>query len=124
MRLDSCPNAFKVGAGQWGGGFVGRLQKPGFEFRRNLERPALLLAHGAKDLIDQFAGVGTDAGADLFLEEILNIFGPRNRHSGNVQRQWLGVKPACSLRVSPIVWRSFRGSRSCLFEALPTESRA
>ena len=51
------PNPVKVSFGERCDRLIGSLQEPSFKLRRDFERLALLVAHAAKHVIRQFAGV-------------------------------------------------------------------
>ena len=63
----------EVGFGQRGGRLAGGGQQPGFQFRGQIKGFALLLAQGADDVVDQLAGIGADAGANLFRQKPFRI---------------------------------------------------
>lgn len=81
------PNPVKVSLGERCDRLIGRLQEPGFKLRRDCEWLALLIAHTAKRVIRQLAGVGGNATLNLLPQEVLNIFGQSN---GDEKRISLG----------------------------------
>jgi hypothetical protein len=75
----------EVGPDQRGGRLIRRFEQLSLEFRRKLERLALLLAHGAEHVIGQFADASADARADLFLQEVFNVFGESICHNKRIK---------------------------------------
>jgi hypothetical protein len=69
------PNPVKVSFDKWCGRLIRRLQEPSFKLRRNCEWLALLVAHAAKHVIRQLAGIASDAASNLLPQEVLNVFG-------------------------------------------------
>ena len=74
------PNPVKVSFGKWRGRLIRRLQEPSFRLRRNCEWLAPLVAHAAKHVIRQLAGIASDAASNLLSQEVLNVFGQSNGH--------------------------------------------
>jgi hypothetical protein len=62
----SLPNPVKVSVGKWCGRLIRRLQEPSLKLRRNCEWLALLVAHAAKHVIRQLAGIASDAVSQAY----------------------------------------------------------
>ena len=97
------PNPVKVSLGERCGRLIGSLQEPSFKLRRDFVRLALLVAHAAKHVIRQFAGVSGDTGLNLLPQEVLNVFGQSNGH-GNTIPLGRGRAKAKSRRLEANGW--------------------
>ena len=84
-RANSFTDTVEVCLDQRDGRLVRRFQKLGFQFRGGLEGLFLLLTQRSQDIVGQFAGVSTDARADLFLQELFKVFCERNCHNRRIK---------------------------------------
>lgn len=98
---DSFSNGLEVLGSQQAGRLVRRCQQPFPQFRSDLEWLLMRLTDRPENLVDQFAGVGADAGPHLLQEKLLNIFGQGNRHIETLPSSGGPVKPANSVPVDP-----------------------